>query len=67
MGGEPVEVFDIEVEFVDPLTASQENIVTEAVRRWESAVARGPAIHLGDDMLRNPIMVVVRYPRHKQR
>lgn len=41
VGGRPVEKFDIEVVFLDHGTASQDEIVREAARRWESVIARG--------------------------
>ena len=39
--GEAFEPFDIEVVFASPLSASQQAVVREAIRRWESAIARG--------------------------
>ena len=41
VGGKPVETFDIEVVFLDNGTPSQDNIVREAAKRWESVIARG--------------------------
>lgn len=41
VGGKPVEEFDIEVVFLDHGTPSQDEIVREAARRWESVIARG--------------------------
>ena len=41
VGGKPVEDFNIEVVFLDHGTASQDEIVREAARRWESVIARG--------------------------
>lgn len=41
VGGKPVEKFDIEVVFLDHGTPSQDEIVREAARRWESVIARG--------------------------
>ena len=41
VGGKPVETFDIEVVFLDNGTPSQDNIVREAAKRWESIIARG--------------------------
>ena len=41
VGGVPVEDFDIEVEFLGSGTASQQQVVREAARRWESVLARG--------------------------
>ena len=43
VGGRPVETFDIEVVFLDHGTPSQDEIVREAARRWESVIARGAA------------------------
>ena len=43
VGGTPVEAFDIEVVFLDNGTPSQDEIVREAARRWESVIARGAA------------------------
>ena len=43
VGGKPVETFDIEVVFLDHGTPSQDEIVREAARRWESVIARGAA------------------------
>ncbi len=43
VGGRPVEKFDIEVVFLDHGTPSQDEIVREAARRWESVIARGAA------------------------
>ena len=43
VGGIPVEAFDIELVFLDSGTPSQDEIVREAVRRWESVIARGAA------------------------
>ena len=43
VGGKPVEAFDIDVVFLDHGTASQDDIVREAARRWESVIARGAA------------------------
>ncbi len=41
VGGKPVETFDIEVVFLDHGTPSQDDIIREAARRWESVIARG--------------------------
>lgn len=40
IGGQPVEPFDLEVEFVGGGTDSQRNIVTQAAQRWESVLTR---------------------------
>lgn len=45
VGGKPVETFDIEVVFLDNGTPSQDEIVREAARRWESVIARGARDH----------------------
>ncbi|MDE2653580.1 MAG: hypothetical protein F4087_14125 [Gemmatimonadetes bacterium] len=41
--GEEVEPFDIDLVFLNRLTASQERIIREAANRWESVIARGAA------------------------
>ena len=41
VGGKPVEPFDIELVFLDGGTVSQDNIMRDAARRWESIIARG--------------------------
>lgn len=41
VGGTPVERFDIEVVFLDHGTPSQDEIVREAARRWETVIVRG--------------------------
>lgn len=43
VGGRPVEDFDIEVVFLAHGTPSQDEIVRQAARRWESVIARGAA------------------------
>lgn len=40
IGGQPVEPFDLEVEFVGGGTDSQRNIVMQAAQRWESVLTR---------------------------
>ncbi len=48
VGGRPVEDFDIDVVFLDHGTPSQDEIVRDAARRWESVIARGaPDIDFG--------------------
>lgn len=42
VGGRPVESFDIDVVFLDSGTPSQDDIVREAARHWESIIVRGP-------------------------
>ena len=41
VGGKPVESFDIELVFVDGGTASQDQVMRDAAKRWESVIARG--------------------------
>ncbi len=41
IGNRPVEEFDIEVVFLGHGTPSQDEIVRQAARRWESVIARG--------------------------
>ena len=43
VGGRPVEDFDVEVVFLGHGTPSQDEIVRDAARRWESVIARGAA------------------------
>ncbi len=40
VGGKPVEPFDIELVFLENGTAEQDEAVTDAAARWESAIAR---------------------------
>lgn len=41
LGADPLETYDIDVVFVSRGTSSQDKIVEEAARRWESVVAAG--------------------------
>ena len=41
VGGKPVETFDIELVFLDGGTASQDQVMRDAAKRWESVIARG--------------------------
>ncbi len=41
IGGKPLDSFDIELVFLDGGTASQDQIMRDAAKRWESIIARG--------------------------
>lgn len=41
VGGKPVETFDIELVFLDGGTASQDQVMRDAAKRWESVIGRG--------------------------
>lgn len=41
VGGRWVEPFDIDVRFVGAVSTSRENVIREAVKQWESVIARG--------------------------
>ena len=50
--GEPFESFDIDVVFTSPLSASQRAVAREAIRLWESVIARGAEdVDFGADTL----------------
>lgn len=41
VGGKPVETFDLELVFLDGGTASQDQVMRDAAKRWESVIGRG--------------------------
>lgn len=53
IGGRPIEPFDIEVDFASSVSPSRRDVIREAVKRWESVIARGAAeVNLGSTIFR---------------
>lgn len=53
IGGRPIEPFDIEVEFAPSVSPARQDVIREAIRRWEPVIARGGSeVNLGNTIFR---------------